>query len=293
MEAPRLLHRSEIDFALWDGCVERHDNGLIYFRSWYLDAMCPQWSAVVWGDYKAVMPLPWRKKWGLKYVYQPAFVQRLGVTGDVLLQQALQYAQQHFRFIHYNVGAVRSPANFVTKQCCNLILPLAKPYAIIQQGYSQECIKNIRKAQQRGCVLKQEHDVGAVITAYRNAYEDVNQHAKNEDYKRVHALFKIAANNGHLNLYTVVDERGSDLFHGALMQDSKRLYYVLGAPTAGGRQKRATYFFIDQMLRQHAGEKRLFDFEGSDLPNVAHFYQSFGPQTEGYSTVRISPFTRI
>ena len=293
MEAPQFLHRHQINTALWDACVESADNGLIYFRSWYLDALCPAWSALVWGNYEAVMPLPWKIKWSLKYVYQPPFFQRLGVAGNVPLTKALRYAQKHFRFIHYNTGTAAPQARFVTRQRLNYILPLAQPYVNMQQGFSQACRHNIRKAQQRGCRLTQVSDAALVIAAYKNAYGRLNTQAKKEDYDRLHHMLTTAADKKHIALYEVRDDAGNELAQAAIAHDNKRLYYLLGAPTAQGRQKRATYFFIDQMLQQHAGENRLFDFEGSDLPNVAAFYQSFGPQAEYYSSVRITPFTRI
>jgi hypothetical protein len=45
---------------------------------------------------------------------------------------------------------------------------------------------------------------------------------------------------------------------------------------------RATYFFIDRMIQRFAGQRALFNFEGSDIPSVAQFYQSFSPDIEYY-----------
>ena len=57
----------EIDFKKWDNCIESAINRNIYATTWYLDLVCKNWDALILNDYEAVMPLPWNKKWGVKY----------------------------------------------------------------------------------------------------------------------------------------------------------------------------------------------------------------------------------
>ena len=73
--------RKEIDEAKWDKCISKASNGLIYAYSYYLDGMADNWDALVLNDYEVVMPLPWRKKFGFYYLYQPAFTAQLGLFG--------------------------------------------------------------------------------------------------------------------------------------------------------------------------------------------------------------------
>ena len=78
----RYLERNDIDISKWDRCIIDAPNGLIYARSFYLDTMAENWSALVAGDYQYVMPLTWNKKFGIKYLYQPYFTKTLGVFGN-------------------------------------------------------------------------------------------------------------------------------------------------------------------------------------------------------------------
>src|SRR5277367_495617 len=55
----KYLVRSEIDTEKWDRCILNASNGLIYARSFYLDSMAENWSALVEGDFQNVMPLTW------------------------------------------------------------------------------------------------------------------------------------------------------------------------------------------------------------------------------------------
>ena len=82
-EANQLYYipQKQIDKKKWDHCIESAENGLIYGYSFYLDHMAGQWDGIVLGDYQAVMPLPWKKKFGIKYIYQPFLVAQGGVFG--------------------------------------------------------------------------------------------------------------------------------------------------------------------------------------------------------------------
>ena len=58
----RLLSHSEIDFVKYDECIENSMQGKVYAMSWYLDAVFPNWSVYVVGDYDVVMPVPLKRK---------------------------------------------------------------------------------------------------------------------------------------------------------------------------------------------------------------------------------------
>ena len=70
----RYLTNEQIDKIKWDACIDTASNGLVYAYSFYLDSMAKNWDALVLGDYEAVMPLTWNKKYGFYYLYQPALL---------------------------------------------------------------------------------------------------------------------------------------------------------------------------------------------------------------------------
>ncbi|MCD4769555.1 MAG: hypothetical protein K8R35_05250, partial [Bacteroidales bacterium] len=75
----RYLKNSEIDRKRWDDCIEADSVSLPYGTSWYLDIMAPGWDALIDGDYNFIFPLPNRKKYGLRYIFTPVFLQKLGL----------------------------------------------------------------------------------------------------------------------------------------------------------------------------------------------------------------------
>ena len=81
IETIRYVLRRDIDQQLWDKCIDEAPNGLVYGYSAYLDCMADQWDGLVLNNYEAVMPLPYRKKFGIAYLYQPFLTAQLGIFG--------------------------------------------------------------------------------------------------------------------------------------------------------------------------------------------------------------------
>ena len=73
----QYLTHNQINLNKWDSTIAECGN--IYAYSWYLDIVHPGWEALVEDDYQSVMPLTGGKKFGVNYLYQPYFVQQLGV----------------------------------------------------------------------------------------------------------------------------------------------------------------------------------------------------------------------
>src|SRR5688572_8760496 len=86
----QYLKHGEIDKGSWDRCIDDAPNGLIYAYATYLDHMADNWDGLVLNNYEAVMPLPWRKKWGVHYIYQPFLMAQSGLFGKNLTPQLLE-----------------------------------------------------------------------------------------------------------------------------------------------------------------------------------------------------------
>ena len=124
----QYLQRNQIDPLKWNECVCNEMNGCVYALVEYLDHTADNWDALVYGNYEAVMPLPWKKKFGIRYVYAPFFIQRLGIFGKnlrpTLYEDALQKAGEHFRWIDYNVDHGFLSSGKVKKSKTNFVIDL-------------------------------------------------------------------------------------------------------------------------------------------------------------------------
>jgi hypothetical protein len=55
-------------------------------------------------------------------------------------------------------------------------------------------------------------------------------------------------------------------------------------------KNKAMFFLIDQFIRQHAGQNKILDFNGSNHPDIAKFYAGFGTQAMSYDEIHLSRF---
>ena len=73
----RYLEHNEIDFERWDRCVGSRNKPQPYGFSWYLNWVAPGWTAVVYGDYEAVLPVFPKVKKGFTFTTRPYGTQAL------------------------------------------------------------------------------------------------------------------------------------------------------------------------------------------------------------------------
>ena len=101
MTITRIQHQ-DIDFKTWDQTILSSATPFVFAQSFYLNATCPQWDALVIGDYESVFPLTYKTKFGFTYLPQPPFTSQLGVFGKVDLeieQLFFNYITQHYKLI--------------------------------------------------------------------------------------------------------------------------------------------------------------------------------------------------
>ena len=63
------VKREDLEVAKYNDCIENSIQSRIYAFSWYLDIVADNWDVLVLNDYEAVMPVPFRRKFGVNYVF--------------------------------------------------------------------------------------------------------------------------------------------------------------------------------------------------------------------------------
>ena len=69
----RVIQHKDIDRALFNQCVNRYSKNDLYAQDFVWDALHPKWDLLIFGDYKALVPLPTKRKMGLVSYRQPIF----------------------------------------------------------------------------------------------------------------------------------------------------------------------------------------------------------------------------
>ncbi len=297
----RVLKRTQINEAKWNDVIRAACNSLPYAYTWYLDALCPKWMALVVGEYETVMPLPIGRKWGMLFVYQPLFCQQLGVfykrRSDVILEALIKEALKKFFFVNLNLNydnrLTSLPAKTLAKKR-NLTLQLSGKHSALQKGFSENTVRNIKKGQKAGLVFEELSTKDfASFTDFYIAHTAVKDKTfKSKHGELLHRLTQQFAIHECGRLYTVKTAEGELCAGVIVVENGNRIIHLIPAGNDYARQNGAMHYLIDQILTSYAGTDKLYDFEGSSVDSIARFYEGFGAENQSFFMLSKSLFKR-
>lgn len=283
------LQQSQIDKIKWDNCISSAENGLIYGYSFYLDCMSKHWDALVLNDYEAVMPLTWNMKYSIRYLYQPFLTAQLGVFGKSvsreLVNDFIAAIPSSFRYIDIYLNYGNEAKNTRTRN--NYILDLNKSYESLYENYRENIQRNIKKANQHGCSIKNDVEIENVIDLAILQMRSQNEESK-ENIERFRKLYQLLKTKNMVTTFGVFSTENKLLASAVFFFSHYRAYYILVGNHPEGKTTGASHALIDGFIKDHAEKNILLDFEGSDIPNLAFFYSSFGATLETYPVLKIN-----
>ena len=281
------LPNHQIDYQKWDACISNAPNGLIYGYAFYLTQMAKNWDGLILNDYEAVMPLIWNKKMGIRYCYQPPFMQQAGWFGNLTTELAKQLLDKITGFTKYgdwmfNFGNQEVNGWKGSNELTNYILNLDTDYLSLRKYYKTDLLNNLKVAGRHHLQYAPSKDVDASIQNYRTQYGNRMPQVKEEHYKQFANLCQQLQITNQCIIREVKDEHGNLISSALLLIDSNRIYNLMNTNTETGRRLSANHYLYDCIINEFAGSKLIFDFEGSDLPGVKSFYENFGPVNQPY-----------
>lgn len=273
------LHSQQtLDRAAWDQMIDASVNHSMFGQSWLLDAACINWHALVLDDYTSGLVLPIKKKWGIRYAYNPLFIRECGVfSRNYLLPEVFQ------KFIDAIPRTLFSVDLFLNEtsgspaftQRVFQTLSLQYPVNVLRKNYNENTRRNIRKAEKQELVLLYGTDALVVTTMFlKNKLPEIKELTPSDEMiLRQMLQAAIDRNQG----FTVSVMKGEECLASAgFMHFKDTLLYFKGSVTDIGRQVGAMHFLMDQVLEKYATKFKVFDFGGSNQPEVARFYKGFG-----------------
>ena len=297
----QILSRSQINDVKWNQTIHAAINSLPYGHTWYLDALCQRWIGVVVGDYDFIMPIPIARKWGLLYVYQPLFCQQLGVfyrkRSDTIIQQMLTLSLKKFLYVSLNTNYDNNSSTLSIlklKEKVNFTLLLNVKHKEIQRSYTENTLRNIKKAQ------KESLTVEIATTGSYHSFVDFyikNTAVRDKAFKLQHQdkLQKLVHQfiiHDCSSLYRVNDSEGSICAGVIVIRTPARLIHLLPASSDYARQHGVMQFLIDNIIARHENSGLVYDFEGSSVPTIAQFYKGFGAENTPFFSLNKVPFKR-
>jgi hypothetical protein len=285
----QLLPSYKIDKQKWDECLNNSPDPYIYASSVYLDNMADNWDGIVGGDYKFIMPAPWRKKAGITYCYDVPFTQQLGAFGNALQQNELdaciKLMLQSFRYGNYSFNHFNHIKN--GKVCNNYMLSLASNYRSTSFFYSDKLKADLSKAA-KNSLRYTKAGADEVIQLFRELYAERIPNVTAKDYRNFYALCLLKEKENNLIVRKVSAANKVTHSINLLLRDKYRIYNLMSGTTVEGRSSLAGHFLYDNLIREFSQTGLIFDFEGSDIPGVAHFYKNFGAINQPYTKLHFN-----
>ena len=281
MNQIHYIQHDAIDKAKWDSCIKLAENSLIYGYSWWLDNISPHWHALILNDYDAVMPLTWRKKYGICYLYQPFCTAALGVFFKENIRfsvadffNAIPSVYKYWD-IDMNEQNVLSAAHINFYERKNQVLNLEKDYSNIREKYSRLANRKLNKAKESGLIIVKDTDPSTVIELYRKEYGHKHTNSAG-DYAALANGCRIAGDKNRITAYTAHSAGGDVVAFYIVLHDDNCVYSLLGGSTAQGKDTGAFYFLTDAAIGDNCGSGKIFRFEGSDNEGISFFNRQFG-----------------
>jgi hypothetical protein len=290
----QILASAQINPVKWNYCLENSSNELIYANYHFLNQLCDNWSALIISDYETILPLPWRKKFGIKYFYAPAFIQQLGFFGNLVnlpIQEIWKTVNGFAKFgdLFLNNANSEILENITYIEKTNFIIDLNNNYPKIYSNYSNDLIKNLLKSKKHALKYSNGLSVERSIQEFKNQYQDRFHNYKDSDFLRIQEACLAFSKSGNCITRTVYSESNLEMLSTALLLKSKnRLYLLMNATNNQGRIMAANHYLLDQIIHEFSEELLLFDFEGSERKGIQTFYESFRPKNQPYFYIRIN-----
>ncbi len=287
-----FLRRTEIAIEKWDACIQNASNGLIYAQSAYLDIMAENWNALVLDNYKYVMPLPSRKKFGLQYLFQPFLTPVLGVFGNHLnpeiVRKFLHAIPKKFKYwdISLNHENFLQASPYPTYIRTNFVLSLDQTYERIRDGYRDNITRNVSKAIKEGCQVRKNIPIEEVILNCAKSYPGFTRIEKGA-FDLLKKVFLHYHSRNEAVTYGIY-RNGSLVSCAAFLFGNGRAYYWLVDNQPGSKKLGSSPLLIDAFIKEHAEQKTILDFEGSDEASISTFYGRFGAFKEEFQTIYLN-----
>lgn len=262
----KFLDSSQIDKEKWDCLIASSTKNNVFCYSWYLDATCKKWGAIIDSNYDFVLPFPYKNRYLYKKIFQHPYSRNLEFFGtNEKLKEAItmleDFAKFSFNFNHHlNLKAI------------------CKVYQSIELKNTIEYKKNAHRIidkNQNLYYFKITNNSESVLNLYfANSFGKIKQQKKNKTF--ITQLIKNALKNQKGETIEVYDAQNILCAAAFFFKDKQTVCYLIGDCNFENKKKGVMFSLMDFAIKNYQIDFEIFDFGGSNVPSVATFYKKMG-----------------
>lgn len=279
------VSRKELNIEKYNSCITNALQTNVFGYSWYLDGICTNWDVLVLNDYEAVMPIPWRKKYFLKYVYIPLWLIELGIYSPEVEDENefLIELFDEFKFIEAKTNTHNSFSMFddSQKDYQRQVLYLKESYKTIFSGYRKDRKKDLKRAAKNDLTERWNDKPEKLIALFK---ENVGKRVKikEEDYAVLLRLMNVCIEKRKGEILSVYNGNNEIIASGFFLKHAKKATILVSSTDFKNRKNGANTFLINSAIYKYQPNFEVFDFGGSVMKSIATYFLSFGATTEKY-----------
>jgi len=292
------IKRKDLDTEKYDFCVKNSIQSKVFGFSWYLDIVADNWDVLVLNDYEAVMPIPWRKKFFIRYVYTPFLVLELGIfsseyinENEFLIELFSSYRYVNLRMNCYNSFSMFYPNRKEKEQ--HYLKMLNINYESIFKNYKSDRKKDMRRALKAGLTEKWNDNPNNLISLFKNNLGKRFKKLKDKDYIVMREITETSIRNKVGEILSVFDNNNKLVASGLFIKHNKEIVILFSATDLKNRKNGANTFLIDRVIFKYYNSVNSFGFGGSSLKNIAKFFESFGADKKKYYDLHYNKLPKL
>ena len=287
------IHHHDIDLKKWDRTILNSETPFVFAQSFYLNATCPQWDALIIGDYESVFPLTHKTKFGFTYLPQPPFTSQLGVFGKVSLeieQLFFNYITQHYKLIDIELNVSNKIVSEFINPKNTYILNYQSEYK-----FNQNTKRNINKAIDNGLIVERvvDKDIMSLSQKYLNPFLEREVNLSKTTVALLDDLLKNSIESKTLYTFKVLDKNQTIKALGHFICNGKHALYLKGTNFDKVDNSGSMHFLMKHAIEFFADKASFFDFGGGSKQGLANFYMGFGGQLSTYSFLQVNRLPRL
>jgi len=285
------IKRKDLEVVKYNDCIENSIQSRMYAYSWYLDIVADNWDVLVLNDYEAVMPIPWKRKYGIKYVYPLLWVLELGIfyaDNKTKIAPFLAILFNKFRFVESKLNStekfIARKNQLVGKQF--QILSLKEVYPAIFSKYRKDRKKDIRKAVHLDLIEKWNDTPDKLIGLFKNNVGKRTPNILEHDYTVLENLIRACLERKVGEILSIYDKNNNLVASGFFIKHKDAVTILVSSTDFKNRNNGANTFLIDRAIFKFQKNFNTFNFGGSSIKSIAKYFLSFGANTEDYQQVK-------
>lgn len=277
------LHRSNIDKHRWDNLV-LSAGGPLYATFDYLTC-CGEWEATVFEkdqQYYHAVPIPYRERGGIRYVYQSPFACFLTILSRRRDDETFEFFRSawftHLRTYNYLAKYFFCDSSFEDLKGCQIVhlgglkIDLTQDYETILKGYSHNRGYDVKKhAEELIVSLSDNLD----LFFKWNAALPIKSFLPSQ-LAELRMLWEKLLSNRQIEIYFATVD-GEVISGNLIGKFGASLYSLAAFSTSEGRRKNALTIITDHILKKYAKSNySTFDFGSLTGTGIDDFKSSFG-----------------